>query len=122
MPARNQVASRLFCPVVGLDQHIDNIAKAGGEFFLVLHQSRPIFDDPGNAAGIKVAESFALTTGADEAGIGHNIVFGPVDLKVEVRLDLEGLTEIRVHGREIVIEERLSDHDHLGIGRNRVGS
>ena len=77
-----------------------------------------MFDDRRHTAGIKVAQSFPPAIGTDEAGIRNNILLGPSDLKVEVSLNLKGLTEVRIYRREGVIKKRIADHDHLCVGRN----
>src|SRR5512136_1878394 len=81
-----------------------------------------MFDDPRNTARIKVTQCLAVAVIADKTSKSDDVFSRAVDLKIEIGLDLECLAEIGIQRGQRSIEARITDHNDLGIGRDRFGS
>ena len=78
-----------------LDELFD-IREAGRHLVLVGDDSRRVFDNSGDSAAVEVSQMAILAAPRYERGVGLHMLFGTVNLVVEVGLDLEYLPEVLI--------------------------
>ncbi len=107
--------------VVGLAQQVDQRARVRGHALAVAGEARGVLDDPGDPGAIERADLDAPRQGRDQPRIQGLVVRVTLDIVLEVGLDLEQLQELRVVGRQQVVQQPVAEQHDLDVERHGLG-
>jgi hypothetical protein len=95
-------------------------STSSGEFVGIIGQPRGMFDSPADAAPIERTKLFLCGNASDQASQHRFARRGPTGLVIEIRQDLEVLSNIGIQRSQQMIEHPVAEQHHLHVQRDGI--
>ena len=104
----------------GLADEVGEGAHVGGETALVLDHARGVLDQARDGVAVEAEQATLLALGSNQRSEAEDVVAGALEIDLEIRLDAEQLTEVRVEADEVAVEGGVADDHDLHVQWDRL--
>ena len=115
------VAAGLTGPKIGLGKHVIELVDDKRQLVGMIGQPGRVLDHQRGAGAIDRLKAMPPRQRRDHARVRGFRRRRPIDIILEIGEHLEMLGDIRVEGRQQVVQQPIAEQDHLHIERDRIG-
>ena len=119
--ARHDGTTGFASPIIRLGQYVVELVDDERQLVRVIGEPRGMLDQKRGSGAIDRLETIAPHQRGNQARMGGFAGRRTIDVVLEVRKHFEMLGDIRIEGRQEVIEHPVAEQHHFDIERNWVG-